>query len=106
MWTVIGGATTGCLLPMRTANTDNYVYGSFLFYSPNLEPKYFCEFDENGIIKDPTKYFICNLPIEVNTHANIYVRFVDLTFKNYYTEAQRNAISAYITNKNWNLVWS
>ena len=105
MWTVLEGATTGCLLPMTTTNVNNYTIGSFLFYSSNLEPKYFCEFDENGIIEDPAKYFICNLPVEIYTHANIYVRFVDLTFKNNYTEAQKMDIRAYLAAKNWNLVW-
>ena len=105
MWTVLEGATTGCLLPMTTTNTNNYQLGSFLFYSTNLEAKYFCEFDENGIIKDPTKYFICNLPIEINTHTNIYVRFADLKFKDNYTSAQQSAIQNYLNAKKWNLIW-
>jgi hypothetical protein len=103
MWKVLQGATTGCLLPMT--NENNYTSGSFMFYSKNLESRYFCEFDENGIIEDPTKYFICNLPIEINTHTNIYVRFMDLTFKNNYTAAQQDLIRAYLAHKKWNLVW-
>jgi hypothetical protein len=106
MWTVLEGATTGCLLPMVSqANVSLYTNGSFQFYSTLLNPKYFCEFDENGIIEDPTKYFICNLPVENISHVNIYVRFMDLTFKDNYTAAQQSAISAYLTNKKWNLVW-
>ena len=106
MWKVKEGATTGCLLPMKTqTNVANYLNGSFRFYSTNLEPNKFCEFDENGIIEDATKYFICNLPIETETHANIQVKFEDLTFKNYFTAAQRSAISAYLTNKKWSLQW-
>ena len=106
MWTVLEGATTGCLLPMKNqANVSNYLNGSFRFYSKNLEPKRFCEFDENGIIKDATKYFICNLPIETETHANIQVKFEDLTFKNYFTAEQQTAIKNYLNAKKWNLVW-
>ena len=106
MWKVKGSATTGCLLPMKTQTTvANYLNGSFRFYSTNLEPNLFCEFDENGIIEDATKYFICNLPIETETHANIQVKFEDLTFKNNYTSAQQSAISAYLTNKKWSLQW-
>lgn len=107
MWKVLEGATTGCLLPMTNqTNVNNYLSGSFRFYSTNLEPNKFCEFDENGIIEDPTKYFICNLPIETETHVNIQVKFDDLTFKNYFTAAQQSAISTYLTNKKWNLIWS
>ena len=107
MWKVKEGATTGCLLPMKTqTNVNTYLNGSFDFYSTNLEPNLFCEFDENGIIEDPTKYFICNLPIETISHVNIQVRFRDLTFKDSYTSAQQSAIKTYLTNKNWNLVWS
>jgi hypothetical protein len=107
MWKVLEGATTGCLLPMVSqANVSLYTNGSFRFYSKLLNPKYFCEFDENGtIIEDPTKYFLCNLPVQNISHANIYVRFEDLTFKDNYTAAQQSAISAYLTNKKWNLVW-
>jgi len=107
MWTVLEGASTGCLLPMVSqANENLYGKGSFWFYSKNLERKYFCEFDENGtIIEDPTKYFLCNLPVQNISHANIYVRFYDLTFKNNYTAAQQNLIRTYLANKKWNLVW-
>ena len=106
MWKVKEGATTGCLLPMKTqTNVANYLNGSFRFYSTNLEPNKFCEFDENGIIEDPNKYFICNLPIETETHANIQVKFEDLTFKNNYTSAQQSAIQRYLNAKNWNLAW-
>ena len=106
MWKVKEGATTGCLLPMKTAtNVAIYLNGSFDFYSTNLEPNKFCEFDENGIIEDPTKYFICNLPFETISHTNIQVRFRDLTFKNNFTAAQQSAISTYLTNKKWNLLW-
>ena len=106
MWKVKEGATTGCLLPMKTqTNVANYLNGSFRFYSTNLEPNKFCEFDENGIIEDPTKYFICNLPIETETHANIQVKFEDLTFKNNYTQAQQIDIKAYLSAKKWSLQW-
>lgn len=106
MWKVIGSATTGCLLPMNTQTVvNNYLSGSFDFYSTNLEPNKFCEFDENGIIENPTKYFICNLPFEAISHTNIQVRFRDLTFKDNYTAAQQSAISAYLTNKKWSLQW-
>ena len=106
MWTVLEGASTGCLLPMNEhANVGFYLNGYFDFHSTNLEPKYFCEFDENGIIEDPTKYFICNLPFETIAHTNIQVRFRDLTFKNNFTAAQQSAISTYLTNKKWNLLW-
>ena len=107
MWKVKEGATTGCLLPMKTqTNINFYLNGSFDFHSKNLEPNLFCEFDENGIIEDPTKYFICNLPIETISHTNIQVRFRDLTFKDNYTSEQQDAISAYLTNKKWSLQWS
>ena len=106
MWKVIGSATTGCLLPMKTqTNVAVYLQGSFDFYSTKLEPNKFCEFDENGIIEDATKYFICNLPFETIAHTNIHVWFRDLTFKNYFTAAQQSAISAYLTNKKWSLQW-
>jgi hypothetical protein len=100
MWTVLEGASTGCLLPMVSQINENlYGKGSFWFYSKNLERKYFCEFDENGtIIEDPTKYFLCNLPVQNISHVNIYVRFYDLT-------SQQNAIRTYLANKKWNLVW-
>ena len=106
MWKVKEGATTGCLLPMKTqTNVANYLNGSFRFYSTNLEQNKFCEFDENGIIEDPNKYFICNLPIETETHANIQVKFEDLTFKNYFTAGQQTAIQSYLNAKKWNLLW-
>ena len=106
MWTILEGASTGCLLPMNEqSNVNIYSQGRFDFFSTNLEPKYFCEFDENGIIEDPTKYFICNLPFETIAHTNIQVRFRDLTFKNNYTSAQQSDIQTYLTNKNWNLLW-
>lgn len=106
MWTVLEGATTGCLLPMKNqTNVGIYLNGSFRFYSKNLERKYFCEFDENGIIEDPTKYFICNLPIETETHANIQVKIEDLTFKNQFTAEEQTAIQGYLNAKKWNLLW-
>ncbi len=106
MWTVLEGATTGCLLPMVSQTSVGlYGHGSFIFYSPNLEARYFCEFDENGIIEDPTKYFLCNLPVQNISHVNIYVRFTYLRFKDNYTASQQDAIRTYLANKNWNLVW-
>ena len=106
MWTVLEGATTGCLLPMNEqTNVNTYAIGRFDFFSTNLEAKYFCEFDENGIIENPTKYFICNLPFEIISHVDLAVRFNDLTFKNNYTAAQQSAIKAYLATKNWNLIW-
>ena len=106
MWKVLEGASTGCLLPMTAqTNVNSYLSGSFRFYSTNLEPNKFCEFDENGIIEDPTKYFICNLPVENIDNTNISVKFEDLTFKNNYTEAQKIAIRAYLASKKWNLSW-
>ena len=106
MWKVLEGASTGCLLPMTAqTNVNFYLYGSFDFHSTNLEPNKFCEFDENGIIEDPTKYFICNLPFEKISHANIQVKFRDLTFKNNYTQAQQIDIKAYLSAKKWSLQW-
>ena len=105
IWKVLEGATTGCCAYGSQTSVSFYTYGSFRFYSKLLNPKYFCEFDENGIIEDPTKYFLCNLPFQNISHANIYVRFEDLTFKDNYTTAQQDVIRTYLANKNYNLVW-
>ena len=83
MWTVLEGATTGCLLPRPQGSTATYA--NFIFYSKNLERKYFCEFDENGtIIEDPTKYFLCNLPVQQHVTGQS-VRFVTNTFWSLFT---------------------
>ena len=106
MWKVLEGATTGCLRPI-TINVPN-TRGNFIFFSGLLDPKKFCEFDiNNNIIEDPTKYFICNLPVvgvftpttnnqKININAN---------FKNWFTTAQRTKILNYINAKNWILTW-
>ena len=106
MWKVLDGSTTGCLRPITTPNTR----GNFVFVSSLLDPKKFCEFDENGIIEDPTKYFICNLPV-VNVYTpttnNQKVTFNSgaANFKNWFTTAQRNEILRYVNAKNWILIW-
>ena len=104
MWTVLNGATTGCLLPRPYGSTVNE-YANFIFYSKNLERKYFCEFDENGtIIEDPTKYFLCNLPVQQYVSGQS-IRFVTNTFWSLFTAAEITKIERYIGLKNWAIIW-
>lgn len=108
MWKVLEGATTGCLRPI----TDGVVNsrGNFIFVSGLLDPKKFCEFDENGIIEDPTKYFICNLPVvnvytPITNNQKLTFNLGAANFKNWFTQAQRDEILTYINAKNWILTW-
>ena len=104
MWTVLDGATTGCLLPRPQGSTVND-YANFIFYSKNLERKYFCEFDSNGtIIEDPAKYFLCNLPIQQYVSGQT-IRFVTNTFWSLFTAAEISEIERYIGLKNWGIIW-
>ena len=104
MWTVLSGATTGCLLPRPQGSTVND-YANFIFYSKNLERKYFCEFDENGtIIEDPTKYFLCNLPVQQYVSCQT-IRFVTNTFWSLFTANEISEIQRYIGLKNWGITW-
>lgn len=104
MWTVLEGATTGCLLP-RPYGSTAHPYANFIFYSKNLERKYFCEFDENGtIIEDPTKYFLCNLPVQQHVEGQS-VRFVTNTFWSLFTADEITEIERYIGLKNWGITW-
>ena len=104
MWTVLSGATTGCLLPRPQGSTvrDN---ANFIFYSKNLERKYFCEFDSNGtIIEDPTKYFLCNLPVQQYVRGQT-IRFVTNSFQSLFTAKEISEIERYIGLKNWGIIW-
>ena len=109
MWTVLEGATTGCLRPIKvdSANTS----GNFIFVSGLLDPKKFCEFDiNNNIIEDPTKYFICNLPVAgvftpITNNQKITFQAGAANFKNWFTTAQRDKILTYVNAKNWILTW-
>ena len=104
MWTVLEGATTGCLLPRPQGSTVN-AYANFIFYSKNLERKYFCEFDENGtIIEDPTKYFLCNLPVQQYVSGQT-IRFVGNTFFSLFTAEEITEIQRYIALKKWGITW-
>ena len=104
MWTVLEGATTGCLLPRPYGSTANAA-ANFVFYSKNLGRKYFCEFDENGtIIEDPTKYFLCNLPVQQHVSGQS-VRFVTNTFWSLFTVDEISEIERYIGLKNWGIIW-
>ena len=104
MWTVLEGATTGCLLP-RPQGSTAISDANFIFYSKNLERKYFCEFDENGtIIEDPEKYFICNLPVQQYVTGQS-VRFVTNAFWSLFTANEISEIERYIGLKNWAIIW-
>ena len=101
MWTVLSGASYGCLKPMTVYSTR----GNFRFVSTNLERDYFAQFDELGEpILDPTLTFVANLPIETVTGATI--TFDDKTFKNKFTSAEQAKIVALVTTtKKWTLAW-
>ena len=101
MWTVLSGASYGCLKPMTVYSTR----GNFRFSSYNLEREYFAQFDELGEpILDPTLTFVANLPIETVTGATI--TFDDKTFKNKFTSAEQAKIVALVTTtKKWTLAW-
>ena len=101
MWTVLEGASYGCLKPMTVYSTR----GNFRFSSYNLEREYFAQFDELGEpILDPTLTFVANLPIETVTGATI--TFDDKTFKNKFTSAEQAKIVALVTTtKKWTLAW-
>lgn len=108
MWKVFDGATTGCLRPITSVNAR----GNFIFVSGLLDPKKFCEFDINdNIIEDPTKYFICNLPVAgvfTPTTNNQKITFYGsgaANFKNWFTTTQRDKILTYVNAKNWILTW-
>lgn len=101
MWTVLEGASYGCLKPMTAYSTR----GNFRFVSTNLEREYFAQFDELGeLILDPTLTFIANLPIETVTGATI--TFDDKTFKDKFTSAEQEKIVTLVTTiKKWTLAW-
>ena len=101
MWTVLSGASYGCLKPMTVYSTR----GNFRFVSTNLERDYFAQFDELGeLILDPTLTFVANLPIETVTGATI--TFDDKTFKNKFTSAEQGKIVDLVTKtKKWTLAW-
>lgn len=107
MWKVLEGATTGCLKPV----TAPHPYGNFVFVSSLLNPKKFCEFDENdNIIEDSSKYFICNLPVvgvftPITNNQKITFNQGAANFKNWFTPTQRNKILTYVNAKNWILIW-
>ena len=104
MWKVKDGATTGCLLPRPQGSTVR-TNANFIFYSKNLERKYFCEFDANGtIIEDPTKYFLCNLPVQQYVSGQT-IRFVTNTFWSLFTANEITEIERYIGLKNWGIIW-
>ena len=104
MWKVLEGATTGCLLP-RPYGSAAHPFANFVFVSKSLERKYFCEFDENGtIIEDPTKYFLCNLPVQQHISGQS-VRFVTNTFWSLFTANEITEIERYIGLKNWGITW-
>ena len=101
MWTVLDGASYGCLKPMQTINAR----GNFLFASYNLERDYFAKFDTNGnLILDPTLSFVANLPVQTKNGATI--TFTDKTFRNKFTAAEQLKIKTLLNNiKNWGLAW-
>ena len=103
LWTVLEGASTGCLRPLQVANTN----GSFVFSSLQLERSNFAVFDELGNIdtSDPTKSFVANLPVLSGSIVQS-IRFEDTTFKNQFTENERSQIVSVITAyKKWDLIW-
>lgn len=107
MWTVLEGASTGCLLPAKSAHP----YANFRFYSMQLERSNFALFDELGNMDfRPDKSFVANLPVlPTDEFGNVIVpqsiTFEDTTFKNQFTEDERNKIVSTITGKNWGLTW-
>lgn len=102
MWTVLEGASTGCLRPAEQASSR----ANFIFYSNQLEGKYFAQFDANGNIDlDPTKTFVANLPFLPGNVAQ-KITFEDKTFVNQFTWAEQDAIEDLVVNqKKWILEW-
>ena len=103
MWTVLEGATTGCLLPATSAGAS----ANFRFYSTQLERSNFAIFDELGNIdtSDPTKSFVANLPVLSGSIVQS-IKIDDTTFKNQFTENERSQIVSVITvDKKWDLIW-
>jgi len=102
MWTVLDGAYTGCLRPAASASS----YANFIFYSNQLEGKYFAKFDANGNIDlDPTNTFVANLPFLPGNVAQ-KITFDDKTFVNQFTPAEQDAIEDLVVNqKKWILEW-
>ena len=101
MWTVIGGASTGCLRPLQAASTS----GSFVFSSLQLERSNFAIFNGGVIDNDPAKSFVANLPILSGAIVQT-IKFEDTTFKNQFTENERSQIVSVITvDKKWDLIW-
>ena len=103
MWTVLDEPTdTGCLRPAASANS----IANFIFYSNQLEGKYFAQFDANGNIDlDPTKSFVANLPFLPGNVAQ-KITFDDKTFVNQFTPAEQDAIEDLVVNqKKWILEW-
>ena len=101
MWTVLGGASTGCLLPATSASS----YANFKFWSMQLERSNFAIFDELGNIDlDPTKSFVANLPILSGSIVQS-ITFEDTSFRILFTENEQSQIVSIITGKNWGLTW-
>jgi hypothetical protein len=101
MWTVLEGASTGCLRPAEAANSN----ANFVFYSNQLDGEYFAQFDANGNIDlDPTNTFVANLPFLPGNVAQT-ITFDDKTFKNQFTAGEQAQIVSTITGKNWGLTW-
>lgn len=103
MWTVLGGATTGCLLPATAPSA----LANFRFWSMQLERSNFAIFDELGNIDlaDPTKSFVANLPVLSGSIVQS-IKIDDTTFKNQFTENERLQIVRVITvDKKWDLQW-
>ena len=107
LWTVLEGATTGCLRPLQVANTS----GSFLFSSLQLERSNFALFNAGVIDTDPTKSFVANLPIlptDINGDVIVpqSITFQDKTFYLQFTEDEQDAIEDLVVNqKKWTLAW-
>ncbi len=102
MWTVLDGADTGCLRPAASAHSN----ANFIFYSNQLEGRYFAQFDANGNIDlDPTNTFVANLPFLPGNVAQ-KITFADKTFVNQFTPAEQDAIEDLVVNqKKWILEW-
>ena len=101
MWTVLEGASTGCLLPAQSANSN----ANFRFYSYQLERSNFAIFNDGVIDLDPTKSFVANLPYLSGTVAQT-ITFDDTTFKNQFTAEERTQIEDLVVNqKKWGLSW-
>ena len=100
LWTVLGGAMTGCLLPATSASA----LANFRFWSMQLERSNFALFNAGVIDTDPTKSFVANLPTVLAGSAQT-ILFDDTTFKNQFTEGEQAQIVSTITGKNWGLTW-